>query len=193
MKTFSTLLAFLCLSLLSVTAAVKPGDTAPDFSLTDFNGKTHKLSDYKGKYVVLEWINHECPFVVGQYDPGLMPAAQKTAVGKDVIWLSINSTKKDHGNYKTPGQEKALYEQKGSAATAVLNDASGQTGKAYGAKTTPHMFVINPAGQIIYAGAIDNQDKKKPLNYVIQALEEAQAGKPVTASSTKPYGCGVKY
>ncbi|MDX2226980.1 MAG: thioredoxin family protein [Verrucomicrobiae bacterium] len=166
------------------------GKPAPAFSLRDTAGKTHALSDFKGKFVVLEWINHGCPFVVGQYESGKMQKLQKDMADKGVVWLSINSTNPEHRDYHTPEAEGALMKKVGSNAAAVLMDSDGTTGKAYGAKTTPHMFIISPEGVLIYAGAIDNRREK---NYVEKALTEAMAGKKVSEAQTQAYGCGVKY
>jgi peroxiredoxin len=179
--------------------AVTPGTAAPDFTITDTSGKAVKLSDYKGKFVVLEWTNPDCPFVQAQYGADTMQALQKEAAAKDVVWLSINSTNKDHSEYKSPAQMNAWMTGKGAAQKAVLLDSTSATGHAYAAKTTPHMFVIDPAGKILYNGAIDDKrsaresDRKIANNYVRAALTEATAGKPVTLASTTPYGCSIKY
>ena len=176
-----------------------PGTAAPDFSLTDTTGKTVKLSDYKGKFVVLEWTNPECPFVHKHYDSRNMQALQKEWGGKDVVWLSMNSTNEGSGEFKTAAQMASWMKAKGAAQKATLIDATSATGRAYDAKTTPHMFVVDPAGKIVYAGAIDDKrsanpaDAKTANNYVRAALTEAIAGKPVTVASTTPYGCSVKY
>jgi peroxiredoxin len=170
--------------------AVTAGTAAPDFSVADSNGKTVRLSDYKGKFVVLEWTNPECPFVRAQYGAATMQALQKDAG---------NSTNKSSSEYKTGAQMNAWMKEKNAAPKAVLIDASSDTGRAYDAKTTPHMFVVDPAGKIVYAGAIDDKrsaresDRKTANNYVRAALDESLAGKPVTVASTTPYGCSVKY
>ena len=179
--------------------AVTAGTAAPDFSVADSNGKTVKLSDYKGKFVVLEWTNPECPFVRAQYGADAMQALQKDASGKDVVWLTVNSTNKSSSEYKTGPQMNAWMKEHNAAQNAILIDATSETGRAYDAKTTPHMFVIDPAGKIVYAGAIDDKrsaresDRKTANNYVRAALNETLAGKPVTVASTTPYGCSVKY
>ncbi len=179
--------------------AIGAGTSAPDFSLTGADGKTVRLSDYKGKFVVLEWTNPECPFVRAQYGADAMQALQKEAGGKDVVWLSVNSTNKSHREYKTGAQMTQWMKDQGATPKAVLIDATSDTGRAYEAKTTPHMFVIDPAGKIVYAGAIDDKrsasqsDRKTANNYVRTALNEVMAGKPVAVANTTPYGCAVKY
>ncbi len=180
-------------------AEVTVGAAAPDFTLTDTNGKAQSLSQYKGKFVVLEWFNHDCPFVHKHYDGGNMQGLQKEYTGKDVVWLSINSSAMGKEGYKTPEESNALTAEKSAAPTAVLIDADGKTGKMYGAKTTPHMFIVNPEGMLIYQGAIDDKASADPAdiatskNYVKSALDEAMAGKAVTDAATKSYGCSVKY
>ena len=179
--------------------AATPGSAAPDFTLADATGRTVKLSDYRGKFVVLEWTNPDCPFVQAQYNGNGMQPLQKEWGGKDVVWLSINSTSRNHGEYKTPAQMSAWMAEKGAAPKAVLLDDTSATGRAYAARTTPQMFVIDPAGKVVYAGAIDDKrsareaDRKTAHNYVRAALAEATAGKPVAVASTTPYGCSVKY
>ena len=179
--------------------AVTAGSAAPDFSVADSHGKTVKLSDYKGKFVVLEWTNPECPFVRAQYGADAMQALQKEAAGKDVVWLTVNSTNKSSSEYKTGAQMNAWMKEKNAAPKSVLIDATSDAGRAYDAKTTPQMFVVDPAGKIVYAGAIDDKrsaresDRKTANNYVRAALNESLAGKPVTVASTTPYGCSVKY
>lgn len=180
-------------------AAVEIGKPAPDFTGTDSNGKTHKLSDFKGKTVVLEWTNPECPFVVKHYDSKNMQGLQEKYTGEGVIWLTINSSAEGEQGNQTGEQANAYISEKASKPTARLLDASGEIGKLYDAKTTPHMFVINPEGNVVYAGAIDDNDSSKPedaataKNYVSAALDAVLGGKPVETAQTKPYGCGVKY
>lgn len=175
------------------------GSAAPDFSVSDSKGKTQSVSQYKGKYVVLEWFNPECPFVKKHYGGGNMQKLQEEFTGKGVVWLSIDSSAPGKEGNLTPEQaEKKMSEWK-AHQTAFLLDPEGKAGKAYGAKNTPHMFVINPDGKIIYEGAIDSKATPNPAdipgatNYVKAALDEALAGKPVTTSISKPYGCSVKY
>ncbi len=183
----------------SASAAVTSGSPAPEFSLTDVNGKAHKLSDYKGKYVVLEWINHGCPFVKKHYNTGNMQALQKEFTAKEVVWLSICSSAKGKEGYLTPEEWKKAIAEKKSSETAVLLDEKGEVGKLYGAKTTPHMYVIDPSQKLIYQGAIDSKasadkaDVKSATNFVRQALTESMSGKPVTNPTTDSYGCSVKY
>ena len=179
--------------------AVVSGAPAPTFNITDTSGKAVQLGDYKGKYVVLEWTNPECPFVRKHYSSGNMQALQKEWAGRDVVWLAINSTSASHSEFKTPRQMSDWMKSQGAAPAATLLDSTSDTGRAYGAKTTPHMFVIDPGGKVIYNGAIDDKrsanpaDAKTANNYVRAALAEAMSGKPVTVGSTTPYGCSVKY
>ncbi|MEA2489751.1 MAG: hypothetical protein QOH21_1543 [Acidobacteriota bacterium] len=175
------------------------GSPAPAFTLTDSKGKQHHLADYKGKYVVLEWVNLGCPFVKKHYESGNMQATQKKAVEKGVVWLSVNSSAKwKQGNLSAAEWNDEIAGRK-MASTAVLLDENGQVGKAYGAKTTPHMYIVNPNGVLIYKGAIDDQpstnkdDIPRARNYVLAALDESMAGKPVSSASTQSYGCSVKY
>jgi peroxiredoxin len=179
--------------------AAMAGSSAPDFAITDTSGKSVKLSDYKGKFVVLEWTNPDCPFVRAQYGADAMQALQKEWGAKDVVWLTINSTNQNHSEYKSAVQMNAWIKDRGAAPKAVLLDSTSATGRAYSAKTTPHMFVIDPSGKILYNGAIDDKrsaresDRKIANNYVRAALNEAVAGKPVSVASTAPYGCSIKY
>ena len=179
--------------------AAVAGGPAPDFGITDTSGKSVKLSDYKGKFVVLEWTNPDCPFVQAQYGADAMQALQKEWGAKDVVWLTINSTNQGNSEYKSAAQMNAWIKDRGAAPKAVLLDGTSATGRAYAAKTTPHMFVIDPSGQIVYSGAIDDKrsaresDRKTANNYVRAALSEAVAGKPVSVASTTPYGCSIKY
>ena len=194
----ATLTCALALAALPA-AAVPVGKPAPDFTLNDVSGKPVKLSDFKGKYVVLEWVNPECPYVQKHYNSGNLPALQKEYGEKNVTWLAINSSNPRAGDYKTPAQMQTWMKQKSGAPGATLMDESGKVGRAYGARTTPHMYIIDPKGQTIYAGAIDDRptanpaDVKSAKNFVRAAMGEALSGKPVSAASTTPYGCTVKY
>lgn len=175
------------------------GKPAPDFSLQDSKGKKHALSDYKGKLVVLEWVNYGCPFVKKHYESRNMQRLQKNYTGKGVIWLSVNSSANGKQGSMTPDEVNKALKEKGAAPTAYLFDADGTVGRAYGAKTTPHMFVIDQEGVLVYSGAIDDKvsteisDVAGAKNYVAAALDEALAGKPISVASTKSYGCSVKY
>ena len=183
----------------SAFAAIQPGAAAPDFSVNDGAGKAVRLADFKGKYVVLEWTNPECPFVQKHYNSQNMQSLQKEWGAKDVVWLSINSTNRSSSEFKSGADMNAWMTAKGAAQKAVLIDADSSTGRAYSARTTPHIFVIDPGGNVVYAGAIDDKrstnpaDVKTANNYVRAALTEALAGKPVSVASTTPYGCSVKY
>ena len=175
------------------------GQKAPDFTLTDTAGKTVRLSDYKGKHVVLEWNNPGCPFVRKHYDSANMQALQKEAASKGVVWLAVNSTETSHPDYLAAPKLGQWMVQQKAAPTATLMDESGTAGKAYGARTTPHMYMVAPDGTLIYAGGIDSipsartDDIKTATNYVRLGLNEALAGKPLSQATTRPYGCSVKY
>jgi peroxiredoxin len=195
-----TCLAFATLVVtVAAHAAPSVGQGAPDFALRDANGKTVKLSDYRGKHVVLEWTNPGCPYVRKHYNSGNMPATQKEAVEKGVVWLAINSTEKASGDYLEPSKLVAWINERKAQPSAVLMDEEGTAGHAYGARTTPHMYIVDPQGRLIYAGGIDSipssdpDDIKKAVNYVRQGLNEALAGKPISAATTRAYGCSVKY
>jgi peroxiredoxin len=201
MKTKSVLAVLASLVTTAAFASESPsvGSAAPDFSAPDAKGATHSLSEYKGKYVVLEWFNPECPFVKKHYGSGNMQKLQEEFTGKGVVWLSVDSSAPGKEGSLTPEQaEKKMSEWK-TRSTALLLDQDGKVGQAYGAKNTPHMFVINPEGKVIYEGAIDSKATPNPAdiplstNYVKAALDESLAGKAVTTAQTKPYGCSVKY
>jgi peroxiredoxin len=175
------------------------GGAAPNFSLTDPKGKTHSLSEYKGKYVVLEWFNPECPFVKKHYGSGNMQKLQEEYTNKGVTWLTIDSNAPGtEGNLSADAASKVMTGWK-TRQTALLLDPEGKAGRAYGAKNTPNMVIIDPEGNIVYEGAIDSKATPNPAdipnstNYVKVALDESLEGKPVTTSTTKPYGCSVKY
>lgn len=197
MKSLIALLALYSVSVFALTT----GEPAPDFTLKGLNPKSQdvKLSDFKGKFVVLEWLNHGCPFVRKHYDSGNMQALQKKYTGQNVIWLSIVSSAQGKQGYV---DEKGAMKEKNdnkSSATDVLLDPTGKVGKLYGAKTTPHMYIIDKEGKLAYQGAIDDKaDTEKDSipsakNYVVSALTDLMNGKPVTAHTTKSYGCAVKY
>jgi peroxiredoxin len=198
-KTILTILTSLAAGAVFALDAPPVGSTAPDFSLTDAKGKTHSLSQYKGKYVVLEWFNPECPFVKKHYGSGNMQKLQEEYTGKGITWLTIDSNAPgSEGNLTADAASKVMTGWK-TRQTALLLDPEGKAGRAYGAKNTPNMVVINPEGKIVYEGAIDRKATPNPAdipgstNYVKVALDESLAGKPITTSTTKPYGCSVKY
>lgn len=200
MKT-KLLIALISLGSLALARAEFPavGSTAPDFSLKDTRGETHSLGQYKGKYVVLEWFNPECPFVKKHYGSDNMQKLQKEATGKGAVWLTIDSSAEGKEGYLTADAAEKVKAQWKLNDTALLLDPEGVAGKAYGAKNTPHMVVINPDGKIVYEGAIDSKATPNPAdidsstNYVKVALDESMSGKPVSNPQTKPYGCSVKY
>jgi len=172
------------------------GDLAPAFKLKCLSGHDHALADFKGKIVVLEWTNPGCPVVQRHYREGLMPATQKAAREKGVVWLAVNSTNPGHSNYRETEELKKTYTEWQAAYAAQLVDADGTTGHAYGAKTTPHIIIIDAQGKIAYNGAIDDDTsgrKADRTNYVLAAIDALLAGKPVAVSTTQPYGCSVKY
>lgn len=179
--------------------AAEPGSEAPAFTLKSTEGKEVSLADYKGKLVVLEWINYDCPFVKKHYGSGNMPALQEKYTGEDVVWLSINSSAEGKQGYLPASELGSRSEKEGNKATAVLLDTDGSVGKAYDASTTPHMFVIGKDGKIAYAGGIDDKPTTKAEdiagsnNYVAAALDALIAGDEVATAKAKPYGCSVKY
>jgi len=182
----------------SALAAAEVGKPAPAFTATDIHGQAHKLSDYKGKIVVLESYNLDCPFVRNQYRSGAMQELQRDLTAKGVVWLIVNSVSPKHPSHRSPEAAKKEWTNQKIAATAWLDDGSGQIGKAYGMRTTPHMFVIDNEGVLAYQGAIDDRaasdgDPRTARNYVREAVQKLQAGEKPAVSQTKPYGCGVKY
>ncbi len=196
------LLSLFTAGLLAATvaaAAPAPGQPAPSFRATDVAGKQVSLADFKGKYVVLEWNNPGCPFVQKHYDSGNMQSLQKRYGAENVAWLSINSTSESSSDYMAPAKLAAWFKQHNAAPTAVLMDANGEIGRSFGAKVTPHMYVIDPSGTLVYAGAIDDKrsanpaDVKTASNYVTAALTEAKSGKPVSKANSSAYGCSIKY
>jgi len=194
-KTF-VLLTTMALAL--AVQAVEVGKPAPDFTATDINGKTVKLSDYKGKIVVIESYNSDCPYCHNQYQTGAMQALQKDLAAKGVVWLLVNSVNPKNFSHRTAEQAKAEMASEKMDVTAWIDDSSGAVGHLYSMKTTPHMFVIDKNGVLVYDGAIDDQpdpfhDPSKAKNYVSGAIDALLAGKPVPVAQTKPYGCSVKY
>ena len=192
--------AILPTCLLATTAfAVKPGDQAPNFTGTDSNGHTQTLSQYRGKWVVLEWANRGCPYDQKHYNSGNMEALQKEWTAKGVIWLRIVSSAPGQQGYVTPAEENEYLASHHADPTAAILDPTGAIGHLYEAKTTPDMFVIDPTGKLVYMGAIDDKPSPDPdtlkgaHNYVSEALEDAMAGKPVPTPVTRSYGCSVKY
>lgn len=199
---WSSALLLLLLVLLGLTSSSVALEIPPTLKLPLFTGKTATLEQYRGKVVVLEWFNPDCPFVKKHYlsdsGDGNMPILQQRYMGKGVVWLTVNSTAADHPSYVAPERVAPLLEEwKMHPATYVV-DASGEVGKAFGAKTTPHMFVLDRSGNVVYQGAIDDQpgvanDPKKAHSHLAAALDQVLAGKPVETAKTDAYGCSVKY
>ncbi len=197
MKRFLTFVT-LWILIASVFAA-RVGEPAPDFVATDSNGKKHHLADYKGKYVVLEWHSQDCPYVRKQYESGNMQRLQKEWTGKGVVWFTVISSAPGTHGYVTAADANEYLKKMNASPTAVLLDPEGTLGHLYAAKTTPHMFIVDPKGTLIYNGAIDDHPTADPTdipaakNYVSMALNEAMSGKKVTDAATRPYGCSVRY
>jgi len=197
-RPYWTLAVALLLMALPLLAG-RVGEAAPDFVGTDSNAKTHKLSDFRGKVVVLEWHNQGCPYTKKHYDSGNMQKLQKEWTSKGVIWLTVISSAPGEQGYVTAEQENAYLKKTNSTPTAALLDPTGVIGHLYGAKTTPHMYVINPKGLLVYEGAIDDKPTADPAdiagatNWVQAGLKETTAGKQVSTPVTRPYGCSVKY
>lgn len=181
-------------------AAAQVGQRAPDFTLKDIQGQSHSLSGFKGRTVVLEWVNPECPIVVKHYEQsGNMPRLQKEAAERGVVWLQINSGHEGaQGDYE-PAEVREWMGKNQVVAAAYFRDRDGKVGTMYGARTTPHMYVIDPQGMLVYAGGIDSiksgnpDDIARATNYVREALEDLKAGRPVRTATSSPYGCSVKY
>jgi len=199
LRTLISLLAA-SLGLASLAAArVEIGASAPDFTLTDIDGHTHRLSDYRGKTVILEWVNPECPFVVKHYESGNLPATQGAATAQGVVWLLINSAHPGAQGDFSVDEARAWQARTGAAANAYLRDSDGTVGRLYDAKTTPHLFIITADGLLAYDGAIDSirstrqSDIAKAENYVTSALGALMRGEPVETTVTAPYGCTIKY
>lgn len=190
---------FLTIMALAASAfAVEIGKPAPNFTATDINGKTVHLSDFAGKVVVIESYNSDCPFCHNQYATGAMQDLQKDLAAQGVVWLLVNSVNPKNSSHRTDAQAKEELASENMTVTAWLDDSSGAVGHLYDMQTTPHMFVVDKSGKLVYDGAIDNQpdpvhNPKTARNYVKEAVDDVLAGKPVAVSQTKPYGCSVKY
>jgi len=197
-KPLLSALALAAMPALAATNAVV-GQPAPAFGVTDTSGKAVSLADYKGKTVVLEWVNPGCPYVRKHYDSANMQATQKGATGQGVVWLSVNSTHPSHDDYKKPAEMAAWMKAQNAAPTTTLMDSDGKIGRAYGARTTPHLYIVDAKGTLVYAGGIDDKPSANPAdtrtakNYVNAALADIAAGKPVAQAVTRSYGCSVKY
>ncbi len=183
----------------ALLAAPAVGQAAPDFSLPDTSGKPVRLSDFQGRHVVLEWVNPGCPYVRKHYQSSNMQGTQKEVTGQGVVWLAINSTENASVDYLPPEQMGRWMQTQQAAATRTLMDEDGSVGKAYGARTTPHMYIVDPKGTLIYAGGIDSipssriDDIKSAVNHVKQGVRQALAGQAIAPANTRPYGCSIKY
>ena len=204
MKTLTKIIltgTVLCAALNSgLAATAEVGQTAPDFTLTDINGTKHSLSEFKGRTVVLEWVNPECPFVIKHYDKsGNIPKLQQAATADGIVWLSINSASAGKEGDYDAAQVKAWQQRSKASATAYFRDQDGEVGKLYDARTTPPMFIIDGGGTLVYAGGIDSirssrvGDIERATNYVREALKDLQSGQPVRTRNSQPYGCSIKY
>jgi hypothetical protein len=197
MKTSFALSVLAMAALPSLAASV--GQPAPAFNVSDTAGKTVSLADFKGKTVVLEWVNPGCPYVRKHYDSANMQATQKSAAGQGVVWLAVNSTAPGHYDYRKPAEMAAWMTAQKAAATHTLMDSDGKIGRAYGARTTPHLYIVDAKGTLVYAGGIDDKpstnpaDVKTAKNHVTAALTDLGAGRPVALPITRAYGCSVKY
>ena len=204
-RIFVLLLVFGLAGFAAAAAALNPeenppeiGDTVPDFTLNCWGGNPHSLSDYEGKIVVLEWTNPNCPFVVRVYKNGIIPGLQKEFTEKDVIWLTVNSTNPDHRDYETPEKLREIYGEWDADSSHFLMDPEGKTGKKYDAKTTPHIFIIDAEGILVYNGGLDDDPRgqmeaEERTHYVKTALNALLGGEEIENSATRPYGCSVKY
>ena len=192
-------LALLGLAPMLVLAAAGVDKTAPEFTGVDSNGQAHRLSDFRGKTVVLEWTNHDCPFVVKHYSTGNMQALQREATADGIVWLSIISSAPGKQGHVSADKANELTRSRNASPTAVILDPSGDIGRLYGAKTTPHMYIIDREGTLVYAGGIDDRptsrksDVEGANNYVRTALAQLAAGESISEPATRPYGCSVKY
>ena len=198
-RTMLSAAALLALGAHLPARAARVGQPAPDFSLPDTGGKAVRLADFRGRFVVLEWTNPGCPFVRKHYESGNMGATQKLARDQGVAWLAINSTETASGDYLEPPRLADWLKQHQGVPTAVLMDPEGTTGRAYDAKTTPHLYIVDPQGMLVYAGGIDSiasarvSDIEKATNHVKAALADIAAKRPIAQAVTKPYGCTIKY
>ena len=198
-RTLLSTAALLALGAHLPARAARVGQPAPDFSLPDTSGKTVRLADFRGQFVVLEWTNPGCPFVRKHYESGNMGATQKLAREQGLVWLAINSTETMSGDYLEPPKLADWVKQRQGTPTAVLMDPEGSTGRAYDAKVTPHLYIVDPQGTLVYAGGIDSipsarvSDIEKATNYVKAALGDIAAKRPIAQAVTKPYGCVIKY
>jgi peroxiredoxin len=192
-------LALLAAAPLPAFAQAAAGKAAPSFVLTDLDGRKVQLADLRGKYVVLEWNNPSCPFVMKHYNSGNMQALQKRFTGEGVQWIVVNSTAESHPEFLKPAELKSWLQKQGAAPSLAALDADGTVARAYAAKVTPHMYVIDPNGMLVYAGAIDDKRSSNPAdvktanNYIVQAFTELRAGKAVSAPATNAYGCTIKF
>ncbi len=183
----------------TVATVARVGETAPEFTGVDSNGKTHNLSDFRGKTVVLEWTNHECPFVRKHYESGNMQRLQQEKTGQGIVWLSVVSSAPGQQGSVDKTKANELTESRNASPTAVLLDPDGTIGRLYGARTTPHMYIIDPEGKLVYDGAIDSIPSSDPAdipkadNYVTMAIQDLKSGQPIRQATTQPYGCSVKY
>jgi len=199
LRTLSRIALLALFTAAGAQAAVSVGQPAPDFSGVDTRGQTHSLSDFAGKTVVLEWTNHDCPYVVKHYSAGNMQRQQKAATEEGVIWLSVISSAPGKQGHVEPAEADRLTQSRNASPTAVILDPSGEIGRAYGARTTPHMYVIDGEGVLRYMGGIDDRpttrkdDIAGATQYVEVALAELAAGQPVSTPVSRPYGCSVKY
>lgn len=199
MKKFLIGLAVSILAGPAFAAGVKTGASAPDFSLPGADGVTYKLSQFKGKTVVLEWFNNDCPYVRKFYDSKTMQGLQKDATGKGVVWLTMSSSAASKEGHVDAAAAAKIRVERGMGNTALLLDGTGEVGRLYAAKTTPHMFIINKQGKLVYQGAIDDRPSAQPKtlegaqNYVKAALSSLEKGEAIKNGSTAPYGCSVKY
>jgi peroxiredoxin len=197
MNALIKIVAACCVAAVALAEA-RVGQPAPDFTARDIQGRTHRLSDYRGKIVVLEAYNLDCPFCANHYKSGSMQALQAAVTSKGGIWLVVNSIATSDPSHRSPEAARAEFTAQGMKATAWIDDSSGALGRLYGMKTTPHLFVIDARGALAYAGAIDDRasssgDPRTARNHVKQAVEALMAGKPVPLAESKPYGCAVKY